>query len=211
MPATDTAPPATQNTSLTHIIIARLIIAGQFKISGILMKEERTMPKMKPNLQRYIVMPREGFDNPNLKAAALMLTGQPVALTARVAATTSPKMRVLDSIREDGPKLVEMSPEGELSLRLSMPELKIVPEVFYYPQWYRPKLQQRHERKAKTKKAGTRVKAMAAKSAVGDGSTITVVDRSTGAPLRGGHVVVFTDYVNALATKATAEPMEWFA
>jgi hypothetical protein len=109
-------------------------------------------------MQRYIIMPRTGFDNPVLKTAALMPTAQPVAVKARAVATTTPKMRVLDSIGDDGPKLVEMSAEGELSLRLSRPELKIVPEVFYYPQWFRPLVQQRPERKAKAEKAGAKVR-----------------------------------------------------
>ena len=52
-------------------------------------------------------------------------TGAVVAVKARAAATATPKMRVLDSIGDDGPKLVEMPAEGELSLRLSRPELKI--------------------------------------------------------------------------------------
>ena len=55
---------------------------------------------------------------------------------------------MLDSIGDDGPKLVEMPPEGELSLRLANPDLKIVPEVFYHREWFRPVVEHRHARKA---------------------------------------------------------------
>jgi hypothetical protein len=42
-------------------------------------------------------------------------------------------MRVIDSIHEDGAKLVEMSPDTASELRASQPGLRIVPIVYYYP------------------------------------------------------------------------------
>jgi subtilisin len=79
-----------------------------------------------------------------------------------------------------------------------MPELKIVPEVFYHRQWYRPQVQQRPARKAKAEKADTKVKARVARVAATGGSAITVLSRSTGAPLRGADVIVFTDFANRI-------------
>jgi subtilisin len=166
------------------------------------------MVEKKSKLQRYIVMPRTGFDSPELKTAALAPTAHPVAVTARAAATVTPKMRVLDSISEDGPKLVEMSAEGELSLRLSKPELKIVPEVFYYPQWYRPQVQQRPTRKARAERAGARVSARAARAAT-RGSTITVINRSTGKP-RAPRLTFLPILPLEKATRARPEPMASF-
>jgi subtilisin len=158
----------------------------------------------KPRIRRYIIMPKQGFDHPELSAARLTPSSRPVALTARAAATTSPAMRVLDSISDTGPKLVEMPAEGELSLRLSNPELKIVPEVFYHRLWYRPEVLERHARAGNAKAAGTRkgkagVKVAAARAAAAaSGSTLTVVDRATGQPLRGAHVVAFTSYASRI-------------
>jgi subtilisin len=149
------------------------------------------MASQEPKLQRYIVMPKDGFDSADLKTAILMPSDKVVTVSARSATAISPKMRVLDAIRDDGPKLVEMSAEGELSLRLSMPGLKIVPVVFYYKQWYRPAAQRRPVVQA----AGTGVRATASRVPTPDrGSTIKVVDRSTGAPLRGAHIAAFSDY-----------------
>jgi subtilisin len=168
---------------------------------------EEAMPS--PSPRRYIIMPKQGFENAALKAVTLTPAAQPVALKARVKGLTSPSMRVLDSIGDSGPKLVEMPAEGELSLRLSNPELKIVPEVFYHRLWYRPKVEKRLARKSavqkpKTKARGGQVKARGGRvkvagqpmAAAAAGSTLTVVDDTNGKPLRGAHVVVFTDYQN---------------
>jgi subtilisin len=152
------------------------------------------------SLRRYVIMPKEGFENAALKASTLIPTVQPVALTARVKGVKSPSMRVLDSIGDTGPKLVEMPAEGELSFRLSNPELKIVPEVIYHRLWYWPNVEKRPVRKSaaqkpKAKARGGRVK-VAGKpmAAAAVGSTLTVVDDANDEPLRGAHVVVFTDY-----------------
>jgi subtilisin len=153
---------------------------------------------------RYVVMSKQGFVHSDLKSVRLEPTGKPVALKARAAGLASPSMKVLDSIGDDGPKLVEMPPEGELSLRLANPDLKIVPEVFYYREWFRPLVEHRHTRKAaKAKtaagakgKARTGVKVAAQAARAGAGVTVTVVDRATKKPLRGAEAVFFTDFAS---------------
>jgi hypothetical protein len=96
------------------------------------------------DLRRYIIMSNEGFLSDALTANELAPGGGTINVLARAAAVSpAPKMKVLDSLHENGPKLVEMSPEAELSLRLSKPELKIVPEVFYHRQWERFKIHKR--------------------------------------------------------------------
>jgi len=105
---------------------------------------------------RYIVMSKQGFVDSDLKSAMFEPASKPVALKARAQGAGSPTMRVLDSIGEDGPKLVEMPPEGELSLRPTNPELKIVPEVFYNRLWFRPMLEHRLARKAAKGKTAAR-------------------------------------------------------
>jgi subtilisin len=153
-----------------------------------------------PKVRRYVIMLKQGFEDPELKTAKLMPASQPVTLTARAKGLTTPSMRVLDAISDTGPKLVEMPAEGELSLRLSNPKLKIVPEVFYYPLWYRPKVEKKLARKPAGQrakpKAGGRVKVAARAVAPAAGTSLTVVDGATGKPLRGAHVVAFTDFAN---------------
>ena len=154
---------------------------------------------------RYIIMSKQGFEHSDLKSAEFQRAGKPVALQARARGVGSPSMRVLDSIGENGPKLVTMTPEGELSFRLSNPDLKIVPEVFYHRQWFWPEVKHRParsaaKRNAKTPagkgkvKTGRKVPTAAARASAG--SVITVVDRTTGKPLRGAHVVAFTDFAS---------------
>jgi subtilisin len=89
-----------------------------------------------------------------------------------------------------------MPAEGELSLRLSNPDLKIIPEVFYHRLWYRPLVQQRQPRKPakKAAKSGSRAKVAVRAAAVAAGASITIVDRATNKPLAGAHVVAFTNF-----------------
>lgn len=155
------------------------------------------MPKQKQNLRRYIIMSSEGYLGPSLAVGDFKPSANMVAVAPRPEAGTAPQMRVLDSLHENGPKLVEMSPEGELSLRLSVPGLKIVPEVFYHRQWERFRIHQRPPkpaaRKAAKKARGRTMKV--AKAAVAATSfTVSVTDASSGAAIKGAQIVAFTDF-----------------
>src|SRR5262245_526956 len=164
--------------------------------------------------RRYIIMPKHGFRHQALASEAYQPAGRAVTLTARAATVSlgKPQMQVLDSIEADGPKLVSMSAEAELALRLSDPDVKIVPEVFYHRQWQRFRI---HKRVAKTAaqgksaakpiaakaKAAAKVKvkatgAAAAASGVTAGGAlqITVTDATSGKPVQGAHIVAFTDF-----------------
>lgn len=144
------------------------------------------MAARKETSARYIIMPREGFTDPVLLTANFQPSRRSVAVFARAEAVGRPQMRVLDTIRENGPKLVEMPPEGELSLRLSMPGLKIVPEVFYRRLWYRPEATRQSFRRLGVARA-------AAKPVQ---TQLRVVDRMSDKPIRGAMVVAFTDYAS---------------
>jgi hypothetical protein len=54
-----------------------------------------------------------------------------------------PSMRVLDSIHENGAKLIEALPSDIPELRNSTPGVRIVPEVFYFPALVAPPLIER--------------------------------------------------------------------
>ncbi len=78
----------------------------------------------KPQLRRYVIMASEGFQNAVLTKPEYQPSSGVVALTASpmaLRANSNPQMRVLDTIQDNGPKLVEMPAESELSLRLERP------------------------------------------------------------------------------------------
>ncbi|MDB5616080.1 hypothetical protein [Tardiphaga sp.] len=108
------------------------------------------MAAAKQKLRRYIIMSADSFLNPVLFNNAFRPSTNLVARAE--AAIAKPQMKVLDSIHENGPKLVEMPAEGELNLRLSMPGVKIVPEVFYQRQWVRFQIMKRRQRKTPSPK-----------------------------------------------------------
>ncbi|WP_168250957.1 S8 family serine peptidase [Rhizobium ruizarguesonis] len=89
------------------------------------------------------------------------------------------KVEVIDSVSVDGPKLVEMTPETELELRLEEPALKIVPLVTYE--------KMRAAYKVKRAAAAT-IRAQA-----GQGAVLRIED-TDGNPLVGARVVAFTNF-----------------
>ncbi|MBX5000946.1 S8 family serine peptidase [Rhizobium lentis] len=134
-------------------------------------------------LKQYIVLPAHGFRSPVLaQAAALRLTIPFAAAAGGTAALTREamsKVEVVDSVSVDGPKLVEMTPETELELRLEEPALKIVPLITY-----------------EKMRAIYKVKRAAAAAAVaqpGQGAVLRVED-TDGNSLSGARVVAFTNF-----------------
>lgn len=181
------------------------------------------MPSKPEGVRRYIVMSKDGYLAAPLDTANLQPSAGTVMLATRARAVApAPQMRVLDSLHENGPKLVEMAPEGELSLRLSSPDLKIIPEVFYHRQWERFRVHQRPPRPAAKKAAAKKTTAKKAagkknakKAAAGrvrlatvagvsaTSFTVSVVARSGGAPVEGAHIVAFTDFAARQGAEAT--------
>lgn len=123
----------------------------------------------------------------DIKFKARGFRGGAMPASAMVTSDSAPnvKMRVLDSIAEDGAKLVELSPQEALSLRQNQPGLKLVPVVLYYPQVQRRKIE--------------------AKAAAASGAKIrlTVVSSGNGKPIAGAKVVAFTDFANRIGLGGT--------
>jgi subtilisin family serine protease len=105
-----------------------------------------------------------------------LATNQPRALSTK---KIGPKLKVLDSIHEQGAKLVEISPDDLSALRAEQPGLRVVPVVYYTP--------------AEAPRAQVAVQAKAATSAAG-GMSLKVVAQGTGAPIAGAMVVAFTNF-----------------
>ena len=92
-----------------------------------------------PKPRRFILLPPLGvrLGSPGLRPArgarpleqflAAIALPQQTALRALAGAA----LKVLDSIHEDGAKLVEMRPEDVLRLRSARPGVRVVPEVFF--------------------------------------------------------------------------------
>jgi subtilisin len=106
-----------------------------------------------------------------------------------LAATPGLSMRVLDSVAEDGAKLVEMSPDALSALRAAEPGLRVVPLRFYRPQSQRLKLLSDLNR--------------VAASGGGITVTLTVVSKSDGSPVGGATVVAFTDFAQRVGDGGT--------
>ena len=94
----------------------------------------------------------------------------------------------LDSIHENGAKLIEALPSDIPALRNSTPGVRIIPEVFYFPAVVAPPLIARRMKLATAVAPSVRIE-------------LNVVDARTGAGVRGATVVAFTD----LATETGAQ------
>jgi subtilisin family serine protease len=92
------------------------------------------------------------------------------------------KMKILDSIAENGAKLVEMSPDDVANLQTEQPGIRIVPETFFSIARVRRKL-------LSSPRA-------AAVGAAAVNLTIQVVSQANGTPVVGSNVVAFTDFAN---------------
>jgi subtilisin len=98
-------------------------------------------------------------------------------------------VRVLDSIHEDGPKLVEMAPEAVLQLRAQQPGIRIVPVVYFYPAVTPRVHPATNPRTAAVGRAAVRF-------------TFSVVSRKDGSPIAGATVVFFTDFAHRMGSQA---------
>jgi subtilisin len=153
------------------------------------------MPSNKP--QQFILLPPRGlssgevlpstpFVHSFLMSLEHVRAAVPQARKA-LSAGIKTKLKVLDSIHENGAKLVEMSPEAVSSLQVEQPGLRIVPVVYYYPA-----------------RAPRPMPAAAPKAAAADLKiALTVVSKGDGKPVAGAKVVAFTDFANRLGASAT--------
>ncbi|MDQ4133515.1 MAG: S8 family serine peptidase [Actinomycetota bacterium] len=96
------------------------------------------------------------------------------------------RVRIVDSIGPGGAKLIEASPEDVLAIRSTQPGLRVVPVVYYTPAW------------APRKEVTNRVRTFAQVPK----STIRVVSRKDGKPIRGAILVAFTDYASGTGAQA---------
>lgn len=102
-------------------------------------------------------------------------------------------MRVLDSIHENGTKLVELPVEEVSALRAAQPSLQVVPVVYFYPAIApRPQL-------SASSLAGTAV-------GVGGSLSMRIVSAATGHGVAQAKVVAFTDFANRIGAQGITAP-----
>ncbi len=121
------------------------------------------------------------FKSATLRSRGAMMAGATVNLSEE----SSSKMRIIDSIAEDGAKLIEVSSQQEMKLREAHPGLKLVPIVYYYPQMERKEIESREAAASATK------------------IRLTVVSKNNGSSVSGAKVVAFTDFKNRIGAGGT--------
>jgi len=149
----------------------------------------------KSDVQRYILLPPRGIQTGETSNPETTLFLTSLHTTAIAGGTTAPKLakrklRVIDSVRENGAKLVELSRDEAVGLRAEQPGVRIVPVVFYYPA-----LAPRPAIAARATAAGT--------TTTGSGIVIKVVSKKDGAGVANAKVVAFTDFVNRAGAQGT--------
>jgi subtilisin len=148
-------------------------------------------------LTQYIVLPTRGLravsptSSPSLAeflrhfdAARTFTAARAFAAHADMAVPTN--FRVVDSVSENGAKLVEMTKAVADQLQAQEPGLRIVPVVYYYPA--RVVLQV----ESRVKAAATAVK-----------TVIRLQSKADGTPVGGAMVVAFTDFANRVGAQGT--------
>ncbi len=152
----------------------------------------------KSNSQQFILLPPRGLEagtessNPAttsfLSALHTLVAPTTRAATSEVA-SLKVRMKVLDSVREHGAKLVELTPQQASDLRADQPGLRIVPVVYYYPAIApRP-----------TPVSGPTIAATAPSVKI----TLKVVSKKDGKPIVGATAAAFTDFEKRIGKGGT--------
>lgn len=151
-------------------------------------------PPATQTLQRFVLLPPRGLrserSSPSVQAVfAAMKPG----MSSRELKPIPPKIqfRVLDSIRNDGAKLIEMPAEQLAELRAAQPDLKIA-SVMYYTIAVAPR--------PKIAKSYVAATVMAAPS-----MTIRVCDAANGAPISGATVIAFSNFEARTGAQGTTD------
>jgi hypothetical protein len=153
-------------------------------------------------VQQHVMLPARGMvataATASQKARRYLVSlhrAAEIGRSVRRPAKSAVPMRVLDSIHENGAKLVELSAQSVSDLRAEQPGVHLVPVVYYYPQVHRP-----------LPSLPPRVVA----TTVGTKIVAKVVSKTDGKPVGGVLVVAFIDFANRIGvqgkTNKTAMP-----
>lgn len=151
--------------------------------------------------QQFVLMPVRGLaaHGPTASASAtnfllsaythLRASGRK-PMTLAVSGRPKVQMKVLDSVHENGAKLVEMSSESAVALRAEQPGVRLVPLV-YYRRAIAPRLKVESKVKAAATAAALKIR-------------LTFVSKADGKPVAGADVVAFTDFAQRVGAGGRA-------
>jgi subtilisin len=149
-----------------------------------------------PGRRRFVLLPVRGTraSSPGVtRVAASFLTSLARYVGARavrpIAGSPQVELTVVDSVRDDGPKLVEVSPQAAIALRAASPSLRLVPLVYY--------------RTAVAPRVVPVPGTLAAGSASPLAFAVRVVSAPGRRPLPGCSVVIFTDFAARRGAQGT--------
>jgi subtilisin family serine protease len=149
----------------------------------------------RPVYRNYIILPKPGnrFSDaaPRTDVQESFSRLKPtVRLDDVLGGNLSDQSMVIDSTDGGGAKLIRI-PESDLpSLRARLPGLRIVPEVFYYPQRWHHEVRSQPARLAGQAQVTVRIRLAEAK---------------TGAPVAGALVIAFTNFDQREGEQATSD------
>ncbi len=158
--------------------------------------------------KRYVILPPRGLktsEGVGQRSLAVSLRSMEIGVKwgsggptiAGLSPAVSARVTVLDSIHDNGAKLVSMSRETMLELRAAEPGLRIVPEVFYKPMVYRPAVATKVKKAAKPKIPGLVTSAPRI--------VLTVRSMADKSPLQGVRVVAFIDFDQGEGQEGTTD------
>jgi len=148
-----------------------------------------------PRQDQYVMLPPRGLRargpsaSPELQSFFRSAEPTDAVQNVTVAEGHELPLRVVDSIGDDGAKLVEASPEDLLALRALQPSVRIVPVVYYTP--------------AVAPRAEVVARPEVAAASAGAKITLRVVSRQGKQPVAGAIVVAFTDYATGAGAQGT--------
>ncbi len=153
----------------------------------------------KQSTQTFILLPARGLSafatasNPALGRFLVGLAHSRAAAaappTVELAEDPSIQLRVLDSIHEDGAKLVEISPGSISSLRMYHPGLRLVPVVYFAPA----------VAPLPTIESGPKITAAATAVKI----TLKVISQKDSRPIARAMIIAFTDFEAGTGAQGT--------
>jgi subtilisin family serine protease len=132
----------------------------------------RTTVPESSKLARFVLLPARG-----MRSTALLQS----ALAQSIAPSIQAEMTILDSIHEDGAKLVEMTTAAVAKFVPNHPGLRLVPLVYY---------------QTAVERYRVRYSAAAAAISPGPAVSIRIASRSDGSPVSDAKVVAFTNFAS---------------
>jgi subtilisin len=144
---------------------------------------------VKPKVNQYIIAPVHGLTGVEMAEKSFLselhrTMSAKKTLSISAAGHADIQLRIVDSIGENKPKLIECAPENLAALRASNPAVRVIPVVYF------KRAVVRHQVESKVVRLAATAAAKAAKI------TVTVVAQGTNKPVAGVTVVAFTDFAN---------------